>query len=165
MQRLILFRHGEAERDSESGEDFDRRLAPGGRDESERVGRALADMGLSPDLVLASAAVRTRETWAALAASFPKARAKFEDDLYLAEPDRVRRLAETAGEACGTLMVVGHNPGLQELALSLLIEGGAASSQIGRVQARFPTGAAAVFLIDANGRPALDGLFYPKDHR
>ena len=165
MQRLILFRHGEAERDSESGEDFDRRLSPDGRDESERVGRALADLGFAPDLVLASAAVRTRETWAALASAFPKARARFEDDLYLAEPDRVRRSAETAGEDCGTVMVVGHNPGLQELALALLIEGGAPTSQIGRVQARFPTGAAAVFLIDANGRAALDGLFYPTDHR
>lgn len=165
MQRLILFRHGEAERDSESGEDFDRRLSADGRDESERVGRALADLGFAPDLVLASAAVRTRETWSALAPSFPKARAKFEDDLYLAEPDRLRRIAETAGEGSGTVMVVGHNPGLQELALVLLIEGGAPTSQIGRLQARFPTGAAAVFLIDANGRPALDGLFYPKDYR
>lgn len=165
MQRLILFRHGDARRDSESGDDFDRRLSTEGREETARVAAALADMGLAPDIALVSAAVRTRETWSVLSEAFPKARARFEDELYLAEPDRVRQAAEKAGEDCGALMVVGHNPGLQELALALLIENGAATSQIGKVQSRFPTGSAAVFLIDANGRATLDGLFYPKDLR
>ena len=77
----------------------------------------------------------------------------------------MREAADKAGEGCDALIVVGHNPGLQELALALLIENGAAASQIGKVQSRFPTGSAAVFLIDANGRATLDGLFFPKDLR
>jgi phosphohistidine phosphatase len=165
MDRLILLRHGEAERDSQTGEDFDRPLAKHGRKESAATGEALADLGLIPDLTLVSGALRTRETWMAVAPAFPKSRVKFDDNLYLAEAGVIRRIAEAAGEGCGALMVIGHNPGLQELALALLIEGGAPPSAIGRVRTGLPTGAAAVFLIDPNGRPAYDGLFYPRDRR
>lgn len=165
MDRLILLRHGDAERDSESGDDFDRPLSDRGRKESAHMGESLAEMGLVPDLALASAAVRTRETWAALSPWFPDARAEFEDELYLAEPERIRQAIADARGRCRTLMVVGHNPGLQDLALALLIEGGGPSSSIERVGSRFPTGAAAVFLIDAHGRPAGDGVFFPRDRR
>lgn len=165
MDRLILLRHGDAERDSESGDDFDRRLSDRGREESARMGETLAELGLVPDLVLASAAMRTRETWTALAQAFPQARVVFEDDLYLAEPDRVRRAIGQACDGCGTLMVVGHNPGLQELALGLLVEGAAQASAIDRVSHGFPTAAAAVFLYDGHGRPACDGVFFPRDRR
>lgn len=165
MDRLILLRHGDAERDSESGDDFDRPLSDRGRKESARMGETLAEMGLIPDLALASAALRTRETWSALSASFPDAQAEFEDELYLAEPERIRQAVVEARGRCRTLMVVGHNPGLQDLALALLIEGAGPSSSIERVRSGFPTGAAAVFLIDANGRPSDDGVFFPRDRR
>jgi phosphohistidine phosphatase len=165
MDRLILLRHGDAERDSETGEDFDRRLSARGREESARMGETLAEFGLVPDLVLVSAATRTRETWAALAQSFPQARVAFEDDLYLAEPERVRRAIEQACDGCGALMVIGHNPGLQELALGLLVEGSAQASAVDRVNNGFPTAAAAVFLFDGHGRPAYDGVFFPRDRR
>jgi phosphohistidine phosphatase len=165
MDRLILLRHGEAERDSATGEDYDRPLAKRGRKESASAGEALADLGLIPDLALVSGALRARETWMAAAPAFPKARVKFEDRLYLAEPEVVRRLAEAAGEGVGAVMVVGHNPGLHELVMALLIEGGGPPSAISRAQGGFPTGAAAVFLIGPSGRPAHDGLFYPRDRR
>jgi phosphohistidine phosphatase len=165
MDRLILLRHGEAERDSQSGEDFDRALATKGREETAATGRVLAEMGLIPDLVVASGAVRTRETWLSVAPSFPKAKVRFDDDLYLAEAETIRRGAGTAGEGCGTLMIVGHNPGLQELALALLIEGAAAQGAVAKAHSGFPTGGAAVFLFDANGRPADAGLFSPRDRR
>jgi len=71
MNRLILLRHGDAERDAESGDDFDRRLTDLGRRESEGAGQTLSEMGLIPDLVVASAAVRVRETWEEVARSFP----------------------------------------------------------------------------------------------
>ena len=165
MDRLILLRHGDAERDSESGDDFDRRLSDRGREESARMGETLAELGLVPDLVLASAAARTRETWTALSAAIPAARVKFVDELYLAEPERVRRAIDEACDRCGVLMVVGHNPGLQDLALGLLIEGSAQASAIDRVGNGFPTAAAAVFLFDGHGSPAYDGLFFPRDRR
>ena len=58
--------------------------------------------------------------------------------------------------------MAGHNPGLQELPVLLLMEGGAAPALVARAQRQFPTAAAAVFLFDGNGRPAFDGLFFPE---
>ena len=161
MKRLILFRHGKAEADSESGEDFDRRLAERGHAESAAMGAHLADLGMAPDLVLVSPAARTRETWAAAGAHFPNATVRFEDELYHADSGLIREAAEAAAKTANTVMVVGHNPGLQELAVRLLAEGGAPPSLTSRAQRQFPTAAAAVFLIDDNGRPAYDGLFFP----
>jgi phosphohistidine phosphatase len=162
MDRLILFRHGKAEPDSASGEDFDRRLAPRGQQESAEMGAQLADLGFLPDVVLVSPAARARETWAAAEPHFSKARVQFDDELYHADSGSVRREAERAGADCGTVMVVGHNPGLQELAVRLLTEGGSPPSLIARAARQFPTAAAAVFLFDGNGRPAFDGLFFPQ---
>jgi phosphohistidine phosphatase len=162
MDRLILFRHGKAEAESASGEDFDRRLAPRGVEESAQMGAQLADMGFSPDVVLVSTAARTRETWAAAESQFARARARFDEDLYHANSGRVRREAERAGADAGTVMVVGHNPGLQELTVQLLVEGSAPASLIARAARQFPTASAAVFLFDDNGRPAFDGLFFPE---
>jgi phosphohistidine phosphatase len=162
MDRLILFRHGKAEPDSASGEDFDRKLAPRGQRESAAMGKTLADLGLAPNLALVSPAARTRETWEAAEPAFPAAEVRFEDALYLADPGTVRRTAEAGRGGHGTVMVVGHNPGLQELAVALLTEGGAPPALVARAQRHFPTAAAAVFLIDGNGRPAYDGLFFPE---
>ena len=161
MDRLILFRHGKAEAESVSGDDFDRRLAPRGVRESAGMGAQLAELGLTPDVTLVSTAARTRETWAAAATHFPDSRVSYEDDLYHADSGAIRREAERAGEAADTVMVVGHNPGIQELAVQLLAEGSAPASLIDRARRQFPTAAAAVFLFDDNGRPSFDGLFFP----
>ena len=74
----------------------------------------------------------------------------------------MRREAARAGAGVATVMVVGHNPGLQELAVQLLTEGAAPTSLVSRAARQFPTAAAAVFLFDDNGRPAFDGLFFPE---
>jgi phosphohistidine phosphatase len=125
------------------------------------MGAHLADLGFAPDVALVSAAMRTRESWAAVQSSFPNARVQVEDDLYHADSGAVRHAAEKAGKTARTVMVVGHNPGLQELAVRLLTEGGAPPSLVGKAARQFPTAAAAVFLFDDNGRPAFDGLFFP----
>ena len=165
MNRLILLRHGDAERDAESGDDFDRCLTDLGRRESEGAGQTLSEMGLIPDLVVASAAVRVRETWAEVALSFPGLEPQFEKELYLAEPGFLRSVITLRGAKCQTLMIIGHNPGLQDLATRLLIEGGAPASAINRIRTGLPTAGAAVFIFDGQGRPAYDGLFYPRDRR
>jgi len=162
MDRLILLRHGKAEADSVSGDDFDRRLAPRGVRESAEMGAQLADMGFKPDVALISTAARTRDTWESAGAAFPGAEARFDDQLYHADSGTIRRAAEAAGASCGTVMVVGHNPGMQELTVRLLMEGSAPSGLVAKAQRNFPTAAAAVFLFDANGRPHFDGLFYPE---
>jgi phosphohistidine phosphatase len=162
MDRLILLRHGKAEADSISGDDFDRRLAPRGIRESAQMAAQLADMGFKPDLALVSPAARARGTWESAVDAFPGAETRFDDQLYHADSGTIRRVAEAGGQGVGTVIVVGHNPGLQELTVHLLMEGSAPSSLIARAQRNFPTAAAAVFLFDGNGRPHFDGLFFPE---
>jgi phosphohistidine phosphatase len=162
MDRLILFRHGKAEPDSDSGDDFDRRLAPRGETESAVMGARLAEMGFLPDIALVSPAARTRDTWRALEGAFPRTEARVADGLYHADSGLIRAAAEEAGARVGTVIVVGHNPGLQELAVALLAEAHAPPSLLDQARRRFPTATAAVFLFDANGRPSFDGLFYPE---
>lgn len=160
MDRLILLRHGEAEAGSETGGDFGRRLTGRGREASAAVASALADVGLIPDLALVSAAVRTRETWAAMSGLLPGCEVRFEEGLYLAEAQEMQRLARRA-DAAGVVLVVGHNPGLQELAEALLVEASGPSDTLSRIRSGFPTSAAVAFAFDANGRPAFDGFFQP----
>lgn len=162
MDRLILLRHGKAEADSESGDDFDRRLSSRGVREAAQMAAHLADMGFRPDVALVSPASRARGTWESAGPAFPGAAIRLDDQLYHADAGTIRRAAEAAGQDCGTVMVVGHNPGLQELTVQLLIEGGAPASLVARAQRHFPTAAAAVFLFDGNGRPHFDGLFFPE---
>jgi len=162
MDRLILFRHGKAERDSVSGLDFDRRLAPRGVHDAAAMARNLADLGLTPTLVLVSPAARARETWEAAAPAFPGADVRYEPDLYNAEAGGVRQVAERAEATPGAVMIIGHNPGLQDLAVDLLKEGSAPRELVAQTERRFPTSAAAVFLIDAHGRPSFDGLMVPE---
>ena len=162
MERLILFRHGKAEAESASGDDFDRRLAPRGVSDSAAMGAHLAEMGFRPHLVLVSTAARARETWEAASPAFPAAQVSLLPELYNADMAAIRNSAEAAGLGKSTVMVVGHNPGLQELTLTLLIEGGAPSGLISRATRGFPPAATSVFLIDDNGRPHFDGLFFPE---
>lgn len=162
MQRLILLRHGKAEAESESGADIDRRLAPQGEAEVAAMAARLAARGAVPDLALVSSAARTRDTWVAAEPAFPGTQVVFDADLYNAESKFIRRLADLAGVTANTVMVVGHNPGIHELAVRLMQEGSAAAGDIDKARRQFPPGAAAVFLIDANDRPVFDGLYLPE---
>jgi phosphohistidine phosphatase len=162
MNRLILFRHAKAERDAPSGDDFDRPLAPRGRREAKAMGEQLAALGVRPDLALISPAARTRETWKLAAEALPGAELRLEPLLYNAEAGAIRRLAEQAGDGRGAVVVVAHNPGLQELAVRLLFEGSSPASYLARAQKHFPPAAVAIFDIDAFGRAVADGLHYPE---
>ncbi|MDZ4374382.1 MAG: histidine phosphatase family protein [Phenylobacterium sp.] len=162
MDRLILLRHGKAEPDSESGDDFDRRLASRGVRESAAMAAQLADLGFVPQVALVSPAARTRATWDAACGAFPGADVRFRDELYHADAETIRRAAESVAGEAKTVIVVGHNPGMQELTVRLLQEGSAPAGLIGRALRDFPTAAAAVFLLDDNRRPHYDGLFFPE---
>jgi phosphohistidine phosphatase len=163
MQRLILLRHAKAEAKSTSGEDYDRRLTERGRHDARLMGQVLADAGLKPDLALVSAAARTRETWAAASESFSGAAAKFDKALFHASSAALRKAVEQVEDEADTVILVGHNPAIHQLALELLVEGGAGMHAVDRARSKFPTAAAAAYRIDVAGRPAYDGLFYPKD--
>jgi len=161
MDRLILMRHAKAERRSASGEDFDRPLTEQGRADAAAIGQALAKDGLAPGLALVSGAQRTVDTWEALRTSFPKARGQVIRELYNAGPMAILDALE--GTTAGVVMVVGHNPGIHELAVGLLNEGGAGSAVVGKIASRFPPATAVAFVIDENGRAAYDGVFYADD--
>ena len=159
MQRLILLRHGKAESTPPSGGDFERGLTERGRRESALIGRALAEAGCVPDLVLVSTARRAMETWEAASAAFPKARMAPARELYHASPEALSEAIETASATSRALMIVGHNPGLHELSLAL------AANRRGRALGDgFPTAAAAVFEIDSDGGYTLERFLTPRQH-
>jgi phosphohistidine phosphatase len=162
MQRLILFRHAKAEAKASSGEDYDRGLTERGRSDARLMGRVLAEAGLTPDLALVSSAKRTRQTWTEAAHAFGDAPARFEKALFHASAAGLRQAVEAAADEASTLMLVGHNPAVHQLAIELLVEGAAGHDLIERARAKFPTAAAIAFEIDAAGRPLYDGLFIPK---
>ena len=163
MRRLILFRHAKAEPRGPGEDDFDRALSPRGREDAAIIGRALAQENLVPDYALISPARRTAETWICARDSFPRIRAELNRDLYNASADDVRAVIEPVAERCDTLIVIGHNPGLHEVAVELLIEASASAAEIEPVAARFPTATAAVYAIDEAGRARLDALYLAKE--
>ena len=160
MRRLILMRHGEAERPRPGLEDFDRALDEEGRAESRRMGQALAKAGFTPDLALVSAARRTLETWAGAAAAFTGDIAvEQRRGLYAASAVTLSASATEAAGRAQTVMIVGHNPGIHQYAAHLAQQAGADAP------VRFPTGSAAVFGFDEDGRPRLETMLTARDLR
>lgn len=119
MRKLILLRHGEAERRADSGRDVDRALTEAGRLAAARAGADLAQAGLRPDLALVSVARRAQATWAQACGAWPASvpPADVRPDLYEADADEV--LAAAGAQAAAVVLVVAHNPGLQVLAARL----------------------------------------------
>ena len=151
MERLILLRHAKAEVDAASGQDFDRALTERGRRDAALIAETLAGAGFSPDLALVSSAVRAAQTWDAAAPFFPGARAERVPALYHIEPDGILALARAHGAGASTVLVLGHNPGLGQLA-ALLAQDSAARADIKmRLVQGFPTAAAAVIELDGSG--------------
>ena len=155
MDRLILLRHGKAETDSVSGQDFDRALTERGARDVALGCRAMAEAGVYPDLVLVSPAARAQQTWEAAAAVFPRAEVKLVPALYEIGPSAILDLARDEGRSVGTVMVVGHNPGLGSLSMLLAHH---APGRTSGLASGFPTAAASVTVFDP---PAFD-LYTPK---
>ena len=162
MNRLILLRHGKAERGAASGEDFDRDLAGRGARETASTAMALKSQGFVPDVALVSSSARTRQTWAAAASAFPGTEVRFDERLYHAEASLIRRVADEA-RVPGTVMVVGHNPGLHDLVVRLVAEQGDDPELMFRARRGFPTSAAAVFAFDGDGGPRCEALIMRKE--
>lgn len=157
MDRLILLRHGKAEADAPSGRDFDRALTSRGRRDALIVAEALDRAGVRPDLVLVSPAARAAQTWEAMAEVFPRARVEETPELYEISPDAILQLARDEADGAATVMVVGHNPGLGQLA-AWLAQAAPQGPGRARIAEGFPTAAAAVIGFS----PAAFDLFTPK---
>jgi len=161
MKTLYLMRHAKASNDSPTFEDRDRALNERGNEDAPLIARAMQARRHIPDLVLCSSARRTQETCRhvldVLGKHIPVV---YEPDLYLASDDEILDTICAADPKSRALLVVGHNPGLEDLALSLGADG---------TPPKFPTCAVAVFRFDvenwgevARGRGAFADYFTPK---
>lgn len=169
-RHLLLLRHAKSSWDDPDLEDFDRPLAARGIETAQAMGRAMAQRGWIPDKALVSKALRTRDTWRLLAPELQPARpqAVFSQALYEAAPETI--LAEIHGtpEDVSCLLVVGHNPGLEELARRLAGDGSEPKA-VKALGEKFPTGALARFEIQDGwpalgfGHAALTDFLRPKD--
>ncbi len=137
MKTLFVMRHAKAERDSETGRDFDRPLAKRGWRDAEAVGREMRLRGLAPDAVIASPARRAAETVAAVAEGYGKMAPAYEAAMYNSPADRLIEIVRATEDSAERLLIVGHNPGFQELVLHLA--GDARSGESGPMLDGFPT--------------------------
>jgi phosphohistidine phosphatase len=119
MRRLLLLRHAKSSWAEAGMADIDRPLATRGIEAAPRVARHMADAGHVPDLAIVSVARRTRETWALIAPAFPAARVVVEPRIYEAPTGTLLSIVNGADDTAAALLLVGHNPGLQMLALTL----------------------------------------------
>lgn len=149
MHQLILLRHAKAAPEAPGGTDHDRPLTDTGRHAAAAIGRAMRKAGLAPDVVLVSTAQRTQQTLAALEAAevwneWPNINSL--PVLYMATPNQIRDVLRDLPETVRSALVIGHNPGLHELALALSDPADPRQNQV-RLNAGFPTAALAEFLI------------------
>jgi phosphohistidine phosphatase len=148
-RKLVLFRHAKSAWPDVP--DHDRPLAKRGIRTAPVMGRWLRDAGLVPDLVLCSTARRARETWqfaqTGLAATPP---VRFEEQIYGEDATGLLALIREVPPATGTLLLIGHNPAMEDLALMLAAapdaaaQDAAGAGDLGRMRAKFPTAAIAV---------------------
>jgi phosphohistidine phosphatase len=154
MLTLSLLRHAKSSWDKPGLDDYDRPLAKRGKKAAPEIGAALAAMGLRPDLVLCSGAVRARETLDLVLPKLgpPPPEIVYDDAIYMATPATLlaRLRAIAASTEWGTprhVLLVGHNPGMEELALLLI--GSGAADDTARMAEKFPTAAVAVVAFNA----------------
>jgi len=145
MKIVSLLRHAKSDWGDPALGDFDRPLNARGVKAARAMGRALIRLGIGFDHVLASAAARVVGTIEGLAEEGIAIAPEYDRRIYLASPGTLLGLVRAADDAVGRLLVVGHNPGMAELAL-LLTRGGALRE---KVAAKYPTGALAEIRFDA----------------
>ena len=121
MKLLSILRHAKSSWKDSSLDDHDRPLNKRGLRDAPRVGEFLLEQGLVPDTILSSTARRARETALALAtaAGFPDD-VRFTRELYLAGPETYLEALRDLPDACGHAMLVGHNPGIEELVAAVV---------------------------------------------
>jgi phosphohistidine phosphatase len=147
LKTLYILRHAKAEAEGQDG-DAERPLMKRGRKAAAAMGEYLATLKPSPRLILCSTALRTRETLDAILPSLdPAPQTLFEDALYLAGANRLLDRLRHLPEQTESVLLIGHNPGLHQLAASLASDAGALANG-------FPTAALAVLRI-AGAWPAL----------
>jgi len=161
-RRLILLRH--AKSDWPDLPDRDRPLAKRGRRDAPRIGRWLHEHGYQPDVVVVSAATRTRQTWDLVAPELGGSPAvHFEPRAYAASALTLLYLAQELPARYRTAMLIAHNPGLSELAASLAAP--ASTTDDGpRPALSLPTAAVAIFEFPGDWPALSPGVARLLDH-
>ncbi len=168
--RLYLMRHAKSAWDQPELADFDRPLNERGRRAASEMGGLMAAKGYAPERVLCSNAKRAQETLAGVLGELPSRPDIIHTrGIYEADTARLLQLIRISGGSARALMLIGHNPGMSDLAQ--LLSGGGSLAAIGRLQGKFPTAALAVLSFDApdwsaigSGAGRLDAYHTPARH-
>jgi phosphohistidine phosphatase len=148
-RRLYLLRHAKSSWKEAGLADHERPLSGRGRRAVKAMRRHLRAQKVEPDLVLCSTATRARQTLEGIEPSLRRGATRVEDALYGASPAELLARLHEIEPRVRSVMVIGHNPGLEELALLLARDGS-------KVGAKFPTGALATLEFSGAGWDALD---------
>jgi phosphohistidine phosphatase len=152
MRRVYLLRHAKSSWKDDSLADRERPLAGRGRTAAKAMARHLEDEGIRPDLVLCSPARRTRETLERVEGALGDGvEARLEGALYGASEAELLGCLKTLPDEVDSVMLIGHNPGLEHLALALASEG----AELARLREKFPTAALATIDLPANSWRAV----------
>lgn len=169
MKTLYLLRHAKSDQPSGRMDDLERALDDRGRRAAPAIGALMRREGRIPDLALHSTARRAVETWRLVAPELGADITEIADQtLYLAAPEHLFTTVTSAPDRHASVLIVGHNPGLHELALILVGDGPA--GDIARLHEGYPTGALAEirFGVDRWSRLGaksgrLERLVFPRD--
>jgi phosphohistidine phosphatase len=148
MRQLLLLRHAKSSWGDPQLADHERPLNSRGRGAAKTMAQAMRDLGLAPDVVLVSSARRTLQTLEALEPWDETPLIEVMDALYLAPSPEILAVLRKAAPAARCILLIGHNPGLHDLAV--LLAGAHAASgdaQVRRMAAAYPSGALAEFSI------------------
>jgi phosphohistidine phosphatase len=165
MPLLYLLRHAKSSWDNPGSSDRDRPLSPRGRRAAKRIGQYVHAEAIRPELVLCSPAVRARQTLARVRRGLGDPKVSFDETLYAADGDRLLERLRAVPADIGSVLVVGHDPGLHDLALELASGGGG----LRKLREKFPTGGLATFSFEgpwgdlAPGRARLVGFVVPRE--
>jgi phosphohistidine phosphatase len=141
VKTLSLLRHLKSSWDEPGLPDRQRPLAPRGRRAGKKLARRLRTEGSTPDVILCSPSVRTRETLAAIRAALGEPAIEFSEELYGAPEDELLEAVRGVAADVSSVLVIAHNPGLQGLATTLAGSGDENLRE--RLSEKFPTGALA----------------------
>ncbi|MEU3529966.1 histidine phosphatase family protein [Streptomyces murinus] len=155
-RRIALFRHAKADWPQVS--DHERPLAERGRMDAAVAGRRLTDAGLGFDLALCSTATRTRETWKLAVHELDhRPKTVYEERVYEASPGQLIALLNEVPDDVGTLILIGHNPGVHGLAE--ILAGSADEDARDRMNRRgFPAAAFAVLSFEGSWKGLEPGV-------
>lgn len=146
MKQLLLLRHAKSAW-PDGVADHDRPLGDRGRRGAPRMGAYIAKAGLRPDFALVSSARRTQETWDLVAPELKTpCPSRTVPSIYEADPSAILAAIRQAPEESGTVLVIGHNPGFEDLALLLAPTG--ETEAISRLKEKYPTAGLAVIALD-----------------